>query len=189
MLCHHSVEPPVVRGAATTPFCPLTKSHSFQQPLSNLGPPGLSSVGTLGEGVMPSECPGLPARGHRSSPGLWPLHSQAAGIKTPKTGAQQLWKCQERWGGSRHSPELPAGMGRSPGWHKLQGEKAKKKSPVWGYLAAPKISHGWGCLGWVWGYRGAGVFIGGCPGHMGQENDEHQRGDPSWARSCTCNWS
>lgn len=58
-------------------------------------------------------------------------------------------------------------------------------------LPAPKITQGWCCWGWVC-VRGVGVFIG-CTWILGQqkgqEDDEHQRGDPSWAMACKCNQS
>lgn len=103
---------------------------------------------------VPEDMGAHQARGHS-------VHTTNSWGKTPKMGAQQLWKCQERQGGSRHSPKLPAGMGRFPRMAQTPRRKGKKKSPIWGYLPAPKITRGWGCWGWgcVQGVQGgAGVY-------------------------------
>lgn len=155
--------------ADDTPVCPLKISQLAKAP-SNLGPQphhppsdetpsGLSTVGTLGEGIIPSECPQLEdmvahqACGHS-------IHTTNSWGKTPKMGAQQLWKCQERQGGSRHSPKLPAGMGRFSRMAQTPRRKGKKHPPSGvTYLSKdhPRLGcWGWGCVQGVQG--GGGVY-------------------------------
>lgn len=171
--------------ADDTPVCPLKISQLAKAP-SSLGPQphhppsdetpsGLSTVGTLGEGIIPSECPQLEDMGAHQARGH-SIHTTNSWGKTPKMGAQRLWKCLERQGGSRHSPKLLAGMGRFSRMAQAPRRKGKKHPPsgvTYLFQRSPKAgvlglgvcsggAGGWGvyrvCLGPGGSKRGRGMI-------------------------------
>lgn len=155
--------------ADDTPVCPLKISQLAKAP-SNLGPQphhppsdetpsGLSTVGTLGEGIIPSECPQLEdmvahqACGHS-------IHTTNSWGKTPKNGSTAALEMPGKTGRLKAQSKASCRDGEVLQDGTSSKEKRQKTSPIWGYLPvqrSPKAgvlglgvcsggAGGWGCL-------------------------------------------